>query len=156
MVPTKHKWRSWNRAPSGVSAFTLALQMHYLDQMTRLENEGPLSALPGLAPRILIIDDEPVVQHLFGMILSKDHYSITKVTTGRSALRAVSETQFDLIILDMSLPDYDGPTLMGLLQAKCPFTKILATSGDMSGVFEQYIARVAGATLAKPATPRAL
>lgn len=60
------------------------------------------------APRILIVDDEPAVRALFDCHLAEDGYRVTAVETGRQALAAVQKTTFDVIVVDLSLPDIDG------------------------------------------------
>jgi hypothetical protein len=51
----------------------------------------------------------------FERVLSADGYYVTDVATGRHALRCLRDTAFDLIVIDMSLPDIDG----FLLQRPC-------------------------------------
>jgi CheY-like chemotaxis protein len=109
------------------------------------------------APRILIVEDEPAVRTLFEEVLSGDGYYITAVGTARHALHTLRNFEFDLVILDMSLPDRDGAELLGHIRAESPHLKILAISGFMAGGMHE-IATSAGAsaTLTKPASPREL
>ena len=59
--------------------------------------------------RILIVDDEEGLLKLLKVTLNKEGYSsLTCVTTGTEALKNVESNQFDLIILDVMLPDYSG------------------------------------------------
>lgn len=109
------------------------------------------------APRILIVDDEPSVLVLFEEVLSGDGYYITAVSTARQALHALRNFEFDLIILDMSLPDRDGAELLGHIRSESPHLRILAASGFMAGAMHDIaISAGATATLAKPTTPREL
>lgn len=111
----------------------------------------------GYAPRILIVEDEPTVRSLFEEVLSGDGYYITAVGTARHALHTLRNFEFDLVILDMSLPDRDGAELLGHIRSESPHLKILAASGFMAGGMHE-VATSAGATatLMKPTTPSEL
>jgi DNA-binding response OmpR family regulator len=100
------------------------------------------------------VDDEPMVRRLFERVLSEDGYLVTTAATGRHGLLLLRDTAFDLIILDMSLPDVDGVELMGELRVEFPELKVLAVSGFMSRHLRD-ITTAAGATvtLGKPAAP---
>ena len=94
---------------------------------------------------------------MLGRVLAEDGYSVTTVGSGRQALRALQDVAFEVIILDMSLPDADGTELLREIRAEVPYVRILALSGMMVNGM-QTAARAAGAdaTLAKPATARRL
>ena len=57
---------------------------------------------------ILIVDDEPSNIQLIGKILKKLKHSVAYVLNGKSAIEIVKEKKFDLILLDIMLPDIDG------------------------------------------------
>jgi CheY-like chemotaxis protein len=109
------------------------------------------------APQILIVEDEPAVRKLLDRVFAEDGYFVTAVGTGRQALRELQDTAFEVIILDMSLPDADGPEVLREIRADLPRVPVLALSGMMGNAM-QTAARAAGAdaTLAKPATVRKL
>jgi DNA-binding NtrC family response regulator len=58
--------------------------------------------------RILVIDDEPIVQEVLGTILAPEGYRLTIVPDAESGLRALQETEFDLVVLDLMLPGMGG------------------------------------------------
>jgi len=105
------------------------------------------------APRILVIEDEAPVGRLIERILEDDGYFVTKVKTARHGLLKLRETSFDLAIVDMSLPDADGPVLVRDIRAEFGCLRILAVSGYMHGPM-RGMAMAAGAdlTLEKPFT----
>lgn len=57
---------------------------------------------------ILIVDDEPVNLSILENYLSQHPYQITKVTNGRAALDEIAKTDYDLVLLDLMLPDFSG------------------------------------------------
>lgn len=61
-----------------------------------------------MAPHILLIEDDPISLKLMRDILRASGYETEEVTTGTDALAGVARSPFDLIIMDVGLPDLDG------------------------------------------------
>ncbi len=59
-------------------------------------------------PRVLVIDDEPVVQDVLARILGRAGYASSEAGTCRDGLRVLAEGKHDLVILDVMLPDGNG------------------------------------------------
>jgi diguanylate cyclase (GGDEF)-like protein len=68
-------------------------------------------------PHILIVDDEPDIRRLVALQLEEEAYRTTAVGTGAEALYIAQQQPFDLVILDLLLPDLDGFTVLGGLRA---------------------------------------
>ena len=62
-------------------------------------------------PKILIVEDDENLRIALCDNLEDEGYSVRTAADGESALAAVKESAFDLIILDIMLPDIDGYTL---------------------------------------------
>jgi len=106
-----------------------------------------------LAPRILIVDDEVHVRKLFVAVLAESGFAVTAAQNGRHALSLLSDAEFDVVILDMCLPDMDGLELIRRLHGDYPFLKIAAVSGFMGGTLQrEAMSAGADATLSKPTT----
>jgi len=60
------------------------------------------------SPRILLVDDEQPIQTLLSFPLQRDGYDVVTVADGRDALARFAEQHFDLIVLDLMLPQMDG------------------------------------------------
>ena len=58
--------------------------------------------------KILIVDDEPLNLKLLRSILANKEFSIREASNGHDALKEIAASQFDLIILDVMMPDMDG------------------------------------------------
>lgn len=108
----------------------------------------------GYAPRILVVDDEPGVRLLLEQVLGDVGYYVTVAANGRLALAQVRSRDFDVVIIDLSLPDQDGMEVMRQVRSEFPHTPILAVSGYMVGDMpEKAIAAGASVTLRKPSSP---
>ncbi len=58
--------------------------------------------------KILVIEDDPVITEFLCTGLRYEGYEVTPRTTGKAGLDALQQATFDLIILDVMLPDIDG------------------------------------------------
>ncbi|MBN1824862.1 MAG: response regulator [Candidatus Eisenbacteria bacterium] len=58
--------------------------------------------------RILVADDNPINQKVALRILEKDGHSVSAVANGAEALVALEENDFDLVLMDVQMPEIDG------------------------------------------------
>jgi two-component system response regulator RegX3 len=58
--------------------------------------------------RILVVDDDPTNTKLLKFLLSDEGYDVTAVNSSTEALAAISDDVFDLLILDIMMPEMDG------------------------------------------------
>ena len=61
-----------------------------------------------MGARILVVDDEEIVIKSYLRILGDGDYEVEAAYGGREALRKVEENPYDVIILDIMMPDMDG------------------------------------------------
>jgi CheY-like chemotaxis protein len=61
-----------------------------------------------MAKKILVVDDEELITKSLLKLLSNEGYAATVVRSGKDALEKVKETDFDLIISDVRMPEMDG------------------------------------------------
>ena len=59
-------------------------------------------------PHILIVDDEPNIVMSLEFLMRKNGYQVGIARNGTEALAAIDQTAFDLILLDIMMPDVDG------------------------------------------------
>jgi two-component system, OmpR family, response regulator MtrA len=64
--------------------------------------------MPDRTTRILLVDDEQPVQKLLTYPLEKEGYEVVQAFDGKQALQAFEQQQFDLVVLDIMLPELDG------------------------------------------------
>jgi CheY-like chemotaxis protein len=58
--------------------------------------------------KILVVDDEANIRELYREELEDMGYEVTTVADGAEALAVIDTTKFDLVTLDMRMPDIDG------------------------------------------------
>lgn len=71
-------------------------------------------------PRVLIIDDEPVVQDVLARILERAGYASSAAMTCREGLQGLAEAKHDLVILDVMLPDGNGVDVLRAIKKTHP------------------------------------
>ncbi len=125
--------------------------------------DGEQRPRAGSAPRrrnarILIVDDEPVVLDLLTDLLAP-LYEVETASNGRDGLSRLSRESYDLIILDIKMPDMTGRQMYEALLAMRPSAaeRVVFTTGDI--VHEEthrFLERVGNPCLAKPFSLEAL
>ncbi|WP_421710287.1 response regulator transcription factor [Algihabitans sp.] len=80
--------------------------------------------------RILIIEDDEFTRRLLAAFLEKSGFLITEGGDGRDLHARTRETSFDLIVLDLNLPDEDGLVLTRQLRARSRVPILMLTSRD--------------------------
>ena len=63
-------------------------------------------------PHVLVVDDEADIRALIKDILSDENYGVTAAANADEARKAMESRKFDLILLDIWMPDTDGITLL--------------------------------------------
>ena len=61
-------------------------------------------------PKILIVDDEPNIVTLISRYVQREGYDIVTASDGREAIDKCKKEDFDVIIMDVMMPDTDGFT----------------------------------------------
>lgn len=80
------------------------------DQSARAQSRAMASAKKGCGAvlNILLAEDNPVNQKVVLKVLEKRGHSVTTAANGREALALVSRHNFDLILMDIQMPEMDG------------------------------------------------
>ncbi|MGD2110066.1 MAG: ATP-binding protein, partial [Phycisphaerae bacterium] len=108
------------------------------DGVTRRSRDRGGEVLSG---RILLAEDFADTRKLVAQALSEHGATVTSVSNGKEAVDAALATPYDLIILDVRMPEKDGPTAVAeLRKAGClvPIIALtaLATKPDLEGVLD--------------------
>lgn len=67
--------------------------------------------------RVLVVDDQEDIRDMARLVLEGAGYEVAAVPSGREALRAARSETFDLVLLDINMPDLDGWATLKLLRA---------------------------------------
>ncbi|MEK4605558.1 response regulator transcription factor [Bacillus sp. FSL L8-0099] len=87
------------------------------------------------AEKILIVEDEPTISDLINLNLKMVNYETIQVYNGRNALELIEAEQFDLILLDVMLPEIDGFSIIDKIKHKdIPVIFLSAKSSIMDKV----------------------
>ena len=91
---------------------------------------------------ILSVDDEAMNNKIIAHIMKDEPmYEVVSAGGGREALALLSERAFDLILLDVKMPEMDGLEMLKLIREKSDVPVVLMTSDktlDISTEFEEY------------------
>ncbi len=69
---------------------------------------------------ILIIDDEASLRQTLARILQREGYEVTSVASGTEGLSIASQHPFDLVYLDIRMPDMNGLDVLQTIHAQLP------------------------------------
>ncbi len=107
--------------------------------------------------QILIVEDDHLLNKTLSYNLASDGYEITSAPNARTAACKLSEAEYDLVLLDVNLPDGSGYDLCRLIKPEHPDTLIIfLTAGDQES--DQLRGYEAGAVdyITKPFSIQAL
>lgn len=69
--------------------------------------------------RILVVEDSPINREVIHELLAEAGFSVTDAADGPSALAAIRETPFDLVLMDLRMPGMDGYETVRRLRRQC-------------------------------------
>ncbi|MBT6095597.1 MAG: response regulator [Rhodospirillaceae bacterium] len=106
--------------------------------------------------RVLIVDDEPDIREIVGLMLEDAGYKVFSLPSGEGLVDMVRDEGIDLVILDLGLPGADGLTLTRELKAQSDVGVVILSG--RAETTEKIIGLEVGADdyLAKPFEPREL
>ena len=78
---------------------------------------------------VLIIDDEPSILKAVSMTLKQEHIAVTCADNGTLALDILKANTFDLILLDIIMPDQDGFSILKVIRSSQNYTPVILLSG---------------------------
>jgi ATP-dependent Lon protease len=79
--------------------------------------------------KILILDDEEIVVTRLKAVLEKEGYSVEEFTDSIKARERIGEVDFDIVITDLKMANFDGMQLFRYAKQKNPETEVILISG---------------------------
>jgi len=95
---------------------------------------GHPSGMPSGAegqPRLLLVDDEPRLLASLHALLEGRGYQLATAATGAEALAQLSRARFDLVLLDLRLPDMGGHDVMDFINRSGIKADVIVMSGEV-------------------------
>src|SRR5690606_15990504 len=80
----------------------------------------PRTAMNKASAHILVVDDEPKVRLLLRRCFESEGYKVTEAGSSAETMELLGQSTFDLITLDLSLPDGDGLTIAREIRSRLP------------------------------------
>jgi CheY-like chemotaxis protein len=109
------------------------------------------------SPKVLVVDDDPVVRKSFDRVLTSKGYAVITAENGEEALRKLSEEKYDVVYSDIRMPGMSGLEVAEEIKARQPWTPVVIITGYGTDAAEAR-AKAAGVTsfLHKPLSPEAI
>ena len=82
-----------------------------------------------MSARILVVDDEEIVIKSCLRILGNGEYEVEAVQSGREALKKIGENHYDVLILDIMMPEIDGMEVLQRVKESHPDIDVIMVTG---------------------------
>jgi len=102
-------------------------------------------------PTVLVVDDDESLQNLFKLFLRKIGFSRVVVGTVKEALAALEKQKFDLVFLDLKLPDGQADDVYDVIKEDQPDCPVIVITGyPDSAMLDRILAKGPITVLKKP------
>ena len=124
------------------SEFFLVLPLRQAEVQDDMNGSGVESASDTSAPaqtlRVLVAEDNPVNQKLASLILEREGHRVHIVENGQAVLEALAREPFDLVLMDLQMPDMGGLEAPRLIREKeAPAPRPLPIIALTANAFEE-------------------
>src|SRR5664279_1354006 len=89
----------------------------------------PVSTTEAMKKTILVVDDDPQIRESLRKVLRAEGHEVVLAENGREGIGIFYTVHFDLLLLDVSLPDISGWEVFGTLTSINPFLPIIIITG---------------------------
>jgi len=83
--------------------------------------------------RILVVDDQQDIREMTALVLSGAGYRVDAVGSGESALATLEQDRFDLVLLDINMPEMDGWETLRLIRCDEELTGVPVVMFSVKG-----------------------
>jgi len=106
---------------------------------------------------VFVIDDDMSILRTFSRVLQKSDYEVDTAQTGREAIEKLGKRSYDVVLIDIRLPDMEGTDLLNAQREKMSKTvKILITGLSLMDQVANTAELDADCILTKPIKPEDL
>jgi len=103
---------------------------------------------------VLVVDDDEAVRSSAGDVLRTAGYTVTEAADGIDALKLLTASRFDAMVLDLNMPRHDGVCLLAALSRPPPV--VIISASEMDEEARQRYGSTIVKQLSKPAPPEQL
>ncbi len=89
--------------------------------------------------RILVVDDQQDIRDMTALVLSGAGYRVDTVDSGESALSTLEQDRFDLVLLDINMPEMDGWETLRLIRCDEELTGLPVVMFSVKGEIRDKI-----------------
>jgi len=82
--------------------------------------------------RLLVVDDEPIVGKRLKQVFGKIGFEVETYTDSASALAAIKDKSFDIVVTDLKMEGIDGIEVLKRVRAMNPGTQVIIITGYAS------------------------
>ena len=82
-----------------------------------------------MGQHILVVDDELQIRELLAVYLGREGYRVSTAATSEETMRLLSESQVDLVVLDIRLEEEDGMDLLSKIKTQHPRLRVVMLTG---------------------------
>ncbi|MBF0383644.1 MAG: response regulator [Magnetococcales bacterium] len=115
------------------TVFKLLIPFKSGGRLTKDDNEEIILDPQPLS--LLLVEDEPISQMVIESLLSEEGYQVKVASSGKEALEKIAVHEFDVILMDLRMPEMDGFATSKLIRQspdkRIAETKIVAFTGDV-------------------------
>ena len=103
--------------------------------------------------RILCVEDDEKVRDVLSRFLRTSGHQVREARDGQQAVRLVAQQPFDLILMDLKMPNLDGISAFQEIRRTYPTMKVILTTGyQVDGELEEALLEGKAEFLHKPFT----
>lgn len=101
---------------------------------------------------VLVVEDDPAIRRLVRMVLERQGYRVDVAADGLEAVLKLGISEFDVIVLDLMMPNLDGFSFVETISAADPgrMRKIIVTSAASPNVIRQRLKGTPFEVMSKP------
>lgn len=111
----------------------------------------------GAQGRVLVVDDESTVVSVIQRTLERSGYDVDVCSGGQQALDRYQPNRFDLVLLDVMMPDLDGVQVLQRLRAADPQARVMLMTGHAEESVQARLREFPDVTvISKPFLPKEL
>jgi len=149
--------------PGEGSTFWFTARLGLMDASEGAKQEAPalvnfaaaVGAFSSRSLRILVAEDNPVNQRVVKTLLERRGHTVAIAETGLAALKCAEQERFDVVLMDVQMPEMDGITAIRYLreqdlQSGVHTPVVVLTAHAMQGDRERFLAAGADGYVSKP------